>query len=140
MPGLAGLRVLTSAFGAGKGYLDNKYGTIAALNAAWGTNNFYTSFCDAGGYGVGRGLLDEDGRHTAWLGNDAYSLAGANATVATDMNAFVYKYAYQYASTAVNAIRTFDTHHLIFGPAALARVAMKIARKSCRRSPMLVST
>ncbi len=106
-------------FGVGKGYLDNKYVTIAALNAAWGTNNFYTSFCDAGGYGVGTGVLDEDGRHTAWLGHDAYNLTAAKPNVAADMNAYVYAYAYEYGSTAVNSIRAVDTYHLIFGPASL---------------------
>ncbi len=113
---------LDFGFGVGKGYLDNKYGTIAALNAAWGTGNFYTSFCDAGGYGVGRGVLDEDGRHTAWMGSGsqvAYTLTGTHATTAADMNQFVYDYAYQYAHTAVSAIKAVDTHHLIFGPASL---------------------
>ncbi len=100
-------------------FLRAKYSTIAALNAAWGTGGFYTSFDDAGGYGAGTGVLDEDGSH-AWIGKNALTLAGTSAAVATDMNAFVYKYAYQYASTAVAAIRTYDTHHLIFGPAALS--------------------
>jgi len=115
--GVAGINF---GFGVGRGYLDSKYGTIAALNAAWGTSSFYTSFCDAGGYGVGTGVLDEDGRHTAWMGHNAYTLVGTNAAVAADMNQFVYAYAYKYASTAVAAIRTVDTHHLIFGPAALS--------------------
>ena len=115
-----GVAGIDFGFGVGRGYLDSKYGTIAALNAAWGTSNFYTSFCDAGGYGVGRGVLDEDGRHTAWMGHNAYTLVGTNANVAADMNQFVYDYAYKYASTAVAAIRTVDTHHLIFGPASLS--------------------
>jgi len=105
-------------FGVGKGYLDSKYGTIAALNTAWGTTNFYTSFCDAGGYGVGTGVLDEDGRHL-WVGTDAYNQVGMSAGMLTDINQFAYWYAYHYAHTAVTAIRTVDTHHLIFGPASL---------------------
>ena len=94
-----------------------KYGTIQALNAAWRSN--YTSFDDDGGYGAGTGLLDEDGRHTAWLGNDAVDLSSARPAVKVDMNAFVYRYAYQYAKAAVDAIRAYDQHHLIFGPMAL---------------------
>ncbi len=106
-------------FGVGRGYLDSKYGTIAALNAAWGTHNFYTSFCDAGGYGAGTGVLDEDGRHTAWLGNNALTLTGASAGFVTDANQYVYYYALHYFTTAVNAIHSVDTHHMIFGPASL---------------------
>ena len=52
-------------------FLQKKYDTIAALNAAWGSD--YTSFGDDGGYGAGTGVLDEDGRHKAWLGADPYS-------------------------------------------------------------------
>src|ERR1022692_2902933 len=81
-------------YGVGQSYLSHKYGTIANLNAAWGTNNFYTSFCDSGGYGVGRGVLDEDGRHTARVGNDPVNLSNTSAGLKADMNAFVYQYAY----------------------------------------------
>jgi len=42
-------------------FLKTKYGTIAALNAAWGTA--YTGFGSEGGWGKGAGLLDEDGRN-----------------------------------------------------------------------------
>ena len=35
------------------------------------------------------------------------------------MNQFVYDYAYKYSHTAITAIRTYDSHHLIFSPAAL---------------------
>jgi hypothetical protein len=48
-----------------------KYGTIAALNAAWGTGDYYTTFESAGGWGGGTGLLDEDGmRPRTWFGKD----------------------------------------------------------------------
>src|ERR1022692_4128041 len=106
-------------YGVGQSYLSHKYGTIANLNAAWGTNNFYTSFCDSGGYGVGRGVLDEDGRHTAWFGNDPINLSNTSAGLKADMNAFVYQYAYSYAHAAVSSVRAYDSHHLIFGPMAL---------------------
>ena len=60
-------------FPPGQSFLEKKYGTIAALNQAWGTGNFYTSFCDDGGFGTGTGVLDEDGRHVAWFGNDYFT-------------------------------------------------------------------
>ena len=48
-----------------------KYGTISALNAAWNTGGYYTTFDSAGGWGVGTGILDEDGmRPRTWLGKD----------------------------------------------------------------------
>lgn len=114
-------------------FLKQKYSNnIAALNRAWETGGFYTSFDDAGGYGTGRGVIDEDGRHTAWMGNDPYTLNGthnslgrpcncrsASPGVQTDLNAFLYQFAKQYATVAVTAIRSVDKHHLIFGPAAL---------------------
>src|ERR1019366_6736912 len=106
-----GVAGIDFGFGVGKGYLDNKYSTIAALNVAWGTNGFYTSFCDAGGWGSGTGVLDEDGRHTAWLGTDALNLTTANANVKIDMNAFLYFDAKEYESGASTAIRTKNTHH-----------------------------
>jgi hypothetical protein len=54
-------------------YLQQTYGTIAKLNSAWGSN--YTTFGDSGGFGVGTGVLDEDGRHK-WIGTDPYGLKG----------------------------------------------------------------
>jgi len=98
-------------------YLEKKYSTIAALNAAWGSN--YTSFGDEGGYGEGTGVLDEDGRHTAWLGDDPYVLKGAMPAVKADLDDMLYQYAYQLESAEVQAIRAYDKNHLIFGPNAL---------------------
>ena len=63
-------------FPPGQSFLERKYGTIDALNQAWGTGNFYTSFCDDGGFGTGTGVLDEDGQHTAWFGTDYYNQIG----------------------------------------------------------------
>ena len=98
-------------------FLQQKYGTVQVLNSAWGSK--YTSFGDQGGFGAGTGVLDEDGRHTAWLGSDPYMLNGANANLKADMDAFLYQYAYQLESAAVNAIRSDDKNHLIFAPSAL---------------------
>ncbi|MGO9518102.1 MAG: Ig domain-containing protein [Candidatus Korobacteraceae bacterium] len=97
-------------------YLQQKYGTIAKLNAAWGSN--YTTFVDNGGFGVGTGVLDEDGRHK-WIGTDPYGLKGETAALQADMNAFLYLYVYQTESVAVKAIRSYDKNHMIFAPSAL---------------------
>ena len=100
-------------------YLQNEYGTIQALNAAWNTNGFYTTFGDAGGFGTGTGVLDEDGRHTSWMGSDPYNLSGQTSALQADMNNFLYQYVYQLESVAVNTIRSYDHNHLIFAPSAL---------------------
>jgi hypothetical protein len=109
-------------------YLQNKYTTVAAWNAAWGNGSYYTSFGSAGGYGSGTGCLDEDGLHggsSAWLGTNAFvpstysGHTNATANVQTDLDQFVYNLAYQLFSTEVATIRAYDTNHLIFGPSAL---------------------
>ena len=99
-------------------YLQNKYGNIGALNSAWNTGGFYTSFGDAGGYGTGTGVLDEDGRHK-WVGSDSYNLTGETSAMQADINAFLYQYVYQLESVAVNTIKSYDPNHLIVCPSAL---------------------
>ncbi len=97
-------------------WLENKYGTIAALNTAWGSD--YTTFDDAGGYGSGTGLLDEDGRH-AWVGHDDISMSTAQAQVRADLNAFLAVFANQYFSVVTAALRQARPNQLVFGPATL---------------------
>lgn len=52
--------------------LKDKYGTIGALNSAWQTGGYYTTFDQdlaGGGWGAGRGVADEDGlRPRPWFG------------------------------------------------------------------------
>ena len=98
-------------------YLQKKYATIAALNTAWGSD--YTSFDDDGGYGTGTGVLDEDGRHTAWLGADPYMLTGAKPAVQADLDSMLFGYVLTFESVEVRAIRAYDKNHLILGPNAL---------------------
>lgn len=98
-------------------FLKKKYGSIAALNKAWGSN--YSSFDDDGGYGGGKGLLDEDGRHTDWMGSDPLMLSNAKPAVRSDMDTFLYQLAHQYATIAVQSIRATDKNHLIIAPHAL---------------------
>lgn len=84
-------------------WLSQRYsGSIAALNTAWGAN--YTSFGAAGGWGIGSGLMDENGTCPAKVGAQAcwvgepYALAGETAAMQTDLNAFYVVYLDQYFS------------------------------------------
>jgi hypothetical protein len=97
-------------------WLQSKYGTIAALDQAWGAN--YTAFGDAGGYGAGSGLLDEDGRNP-WVGADDVALSTAQPQVRADLNAFLAIYAQKYFSIVNAALRQYRPHQLIFGPCTL---------------------
>lgn len=101
-------------------YLKSKHAGIDALNEAWGTNRFYTSFDDDGGYGTGTGVIDEDGRH-AWMGKMRFPFVdtGANPGVQADLDGFLYEFARTYAESTVKVIRAVDQNHLIFGPSAL---------------------
>jgi len=97
-------------------FLKGRYANIGALNTAWGTGGFYTSFDDVGGFGTGTGVIDEDGRHTAWMGTSPRTLAGASAGVVTDLNEFLYQFTLKYSQVVVSTIRARDTNHLIFAP------------------------
>ena len=97
-------------------FLAGRYGTVAALNAAWGSN--YTTFATAGGYGVGSGLLDENGRHS-WVGTWSDEMATATAGVRADLSDFLYLYAQRYFKTLATKMREYAPQHLVFGPASL---------------------
>jgi hypothetical protein len=97
-------------------FLIAQYGTIASLNAAWGSN--YTTFESAGGWGAGTGLLDENGRHTAWLGSRDGNLAGAAPGVIKDLDAFLYQFATRYFSVVTRWARVYAPNQLVFSPAS----------------------
>jgi hypothetical protein len=105
---------------AWQSYLEAKYGSIQALDAAWGSN--YTTFGSAGGWPKkttgGTGLLDEDGSGP-WMGNGSAGLVGANANLAADLDAFLAQIAQQYFSVAAHACKTAYPNHLVFGPGSL---------------------
>ncbi len=98
-------------------YLQNKYGTIGALNQSWNTGGFYTTFGDAGGFGTGTGVLDEDGRHTAWFGSDLanryFTLVGVNSNLVADMDAFLYQFTVQVYGVQASAIKAYDQNHVL---------------------------
>src|SRR5262249_51371832 len=75
-----------------------------------------------GGYGVGTGVLDEDGRHS-WIGTDNFALSDTNSSTAGDMRAFTGQFAERYFSVVASAIRTYTPHHLVFGPDAIGATA-----------------
>ena len=94
-------------------YLQGKYNnSIAALNSAWNTGGFYTAFGDAGGFGTGTGVLDEDGRHTQWFGSDFINLNGMNSNLQDDVNQFLYNFTIQAYGVQASTFRTYDTNHL----------------------------
>jgi hypothetical protein len=97
-------------------FLAQKYGTIQALNSAWGSN--YTAF----GSSNGTGLLDEDGSHS-WIGTDNFALTDTNPNTAADMRAFTGVFADKYFSLVATAIRAHTPHHLVFSPDAIGASA-----------------
>jgi Bacterial Ig domain len=100
---------------AWRDFLVARYGSIGLLNTAWGTSDFYTSFNSTGTWGIGTGLLDEDGRHT-WMGTDPFGLTGSAAAVRTDLDDFLYQIAHQYFSAYRTQIRAKYPNVLFFGP------------------------
>ena len=101
-------------------FLKTRYGnSLAALNAAWGSA--YTSWDSAGGYGIGTGLLDENGTH-AWVGpTDPLMRYGRAApAVKADLDDFLSQIARQYFMVVHDAIRSVDPNRLIFGPISVA--------------------
>jgi uncharacterized repeat protein (TIGR01451 family) len=113
VPSYADRRVHTKY--ALRDFLAEKYGTVSALNASWGSS--YTSFDSAGGWGPGTGLLDENGRH-AWVGRWSDDLATASPGVRRDLDEFLYRYAKRYFSIMASKIRAYAPQHLVFGPPA----------------------
>jgi hypothetical protein len=97
-------------------FLAGRYGTVSALNAAWGSG--YTTFDSAGGWGAGTGLLDENGRN-AWVGRWNDEMATASAALRADLNDFLYQYAKRYFTVMAAKMRQYAPKHLVFGPASL---------------------
>jgi hypothetical protein len=90
---------------------------IAALNKAWGSN--YSLFDSDGGWGSGRGLADENGKHTAWLGTRDATLEGASRGVKADLDDFLYQWATQYYKTTSTRIRQHAPGLLVFSQVSL---------------------
>lgn len=98
-------------------FLSTRYNaSLSSLNLAWGSN--YTSWDSAGGWGLGTGLLDENGKHT-WMGSNL-TLAGETPTMQKDLDDFLLLIAQKYFQVCHDAIRAVDTNHLIVGPDVVA--------------------
>jgi len=97
-------------------FLASKYGTVEALNQAWGSR--YTSLDSDGGWGRGTGLLDENGRNP-WVGNERDDLAGVRSQLRADLDQYLYLYARRYFSVMAGKMRQYAPQHLVFGPASL---------------------
>jgi len=92
--------------------LKAKYGTIQALNAAWSST--YSSFESNGGWGTGKGLEDEDGRHVHWLGSTDADLRGARPAVVSDLDEYLLKLARRYYKVTSERMRQYAPGKLIF--------------------------
>lgn len=103
------------------GFLREKYGSVEALNSAWGAS--YTTFGSDGGWPNGNGLLDENGRAShRWLGSGDPALpasAGANPNMVRDLDEFLYLIARQLLSTEREALRAIAPHALFLGPTTI---------------------
>jgi len=101
-------------------FLAKRYGTIGALNAAWGSR--YTTFDSDGGWGTGSGLLDENGSdaHT-WLGGRTtrYRASGKTPRLKADLDDFLYELSKKYFSTLRTAFKAVAPKNLFLGPTNL---------------------
>jgi len=97
-------------------FLAARYGSIAALNAAWGST--YTTFDSNGGWPLGRGLLDESGRNPWTLTNTQYS-GLQNPAVQKDLDDFMYLFARRYFGLAVTYLKEVQPNHPVFTQAPL---------------------
>jgi len=97
-------------------FLAARYGSVSALNAAWGSA--YTSFDSEGGWGTGTGLLDEDGRNP-WVGQWSDEMASATPAVRADLGDFLYQYAKRYFTVVAAKMRQYAPKHLVLGPTTL---------------------
>ena len=99
-----------------KDFLVAKYGSIGALNSAWGSN--YTTFDSNGGWPNGSGLLDENGKG-AWVGTDSIALGDTNSNVRTDLDNFLYQIAKKYFSVYRDKIKQYYPNALFLGPTTI---------------------
>jgi len=116
---------------AWRDFLIARYGTIGALNTAWGTSSFYTTFNSTGTWGTGTGLLDEDGRHS-WMGTSFSALTGANATTKVDLDDFLYAIAAKYFTTYRAAIDLAYPGVLSLGPTTVGAWNAPARRQVCQ--------
>jgi hypothetical protein len=97
---------------------------FAPGNAPKASDTFNVSYV-VNGWGYGTGLLDEDGRHTSWVGTDSVYLTGANAKFKADVDAFLYQIAKHYFSQTRTVAKQYFADHMgnadvvLLGPGSL---------------------
>ncbi len=96
--------------------LQSKYGAIHRLNIAWGTS--YTTWETDGGYGNGRGFLDQ-GKAGA-TGPKRKALNTRPKALQADIEAFEHQLFRRYAQLITSTIRKYDPNHLIVTPNGLS--------------------
>ena len=105
-------------------FMQAQYDNIKALNAGWKTA--YTTWDSDGGYGQGRGFLDQDKKGVP--GPTYKALAkDAPAAMQADLDAFTEHLLRRYAKSITSTIRRYDPNHLIVTPNG---VSLKTAVKA----------
>ncbi len=113
-----------------RNYLQQKYKTIGALNAAWGSN--YTTFgssnpsnpLDGWLSGTGTGLMDEDGVRHSWMKlvmpfQNISDLTGFPAQVKIDLEEVTEVMVEHFYNQYATKFRAAYPNHLLMGPSAL---------------------
>jgi hypothetical protein len=101
--------------------------TTGALNLTFSSSNAPTSGAQVtatyakNGWGVGSGLLDEDGRvsHQIWTGIDFTFFSDVNAEVKADLDNFLFQIADHYFSMCKTQIQAWMPGVMYFGPDSL---------------------
>jgi len=73
------------------------------------------------GWGIGSGLIDEDGRpsHQGWVGTDYTYMTDVNANLKKDLDTFLYQIANQYFSVGRAKVQAWLPGALFMGPTTL---------------------
>ena len=73
------------------------------------------------GWGIGSGLMDEDGRpaHQGWVGTDYTYMSNVNANLKSDLDSFLYQIAAHYLSTGRAKVQQWMPGVLFLGPTTL---------------------
>ena len=113
-------------------FLSARYvGDISALNSAWHDHANYSGFAsEGGGWGVGRGLADEDGTcpstssaGACWLGSGSYrensNLANVRPALLADMDAYLTHHVGHYLQSMRGVIAQHVPGRMYWGPTSL---------------------
>lgn len=93
-------------------FLKTKYQTLENLNTSWGTN--YTSWESDGGWGIGTGVLDENGKNlgTDW-GKEAPQGISSHPALKADLEIFAEKIMRKWFKTVYEAFKGAGSKHIL---------------------------